>query len=270
MSVASTLPRGLRRFLRHYSNRAIIVDPSVAGEVYSRLLATLRDYPPVSAVSPIVFDPLISAWVSHVDTCVAFWRALFSSSETRRLSVPFFLYDLVASDYERITLWLTHSVAEASHPNDVVFPDLSTPLPFRQAGIEDSSEGSGDSDSAPGPSAPSAPSPSAPSAPSARAAGKRPQPTSPHPPVASSSEVPPPPKRSRVGTSFPPPTALPVLDPLMSLSAGDAVLPPVAPAGDPNRVCFFFLVSFGCLSDPTFFLLASRCSRLPLRPMHPI
>ena len=125
-----------------------------------------------------------------------------------------------------------------------MFPDLSTPLPFRRAGVEDSSEGSGESDSAPVPSAPSAPS--------ARAAGKRPQPTSPHPPVASSSEVPPPPKRSRVGTSFPPPTALPVLDPLMSLSAGDAVLPPVAPAGDPNRVCFLFLVSFGCLSDPTF------------------
>ena len=133
---ARTLPRGLRRFLRHYSNRAINVDPSVAGEVYSGLLTVLRSSPPVSAVSPIVFDPLISAWVSHVDTCVAFWRALFSSSETRRLSVPFFLYDLVASDYERITLWLTHSVAEASHPNDVVFPDLSTPLPFRQAGVQ--------------------------------------------------------------------------------------------------------------------------------------
>ena len=63
-----TLPRGLRRFLRHYSNRAINVDPSVAGEVYSGLLTVLRSSPPVSAVSPIVFDPLISAWVSHVDT----------------------------------------------------------------------------------------------------------------------------------------------------------------------------------------------------------
>ena len=84
-------------------------------------------------------------------------------------------------------------------------------------------------------------------------AGKRAQPASPHPPVASSSEVPPPPKRSRVGPSFPPPAALPVLDPpLMSSSAGGAVPLPVAPAGDPNRVCFFLPVSFDCPSDLTF------------------
>ena len=217
-----SLPKGLRRFLRHYSASTLVVVPLHAGTVYNEVLTVLRSCPSLSPLSTIEPNAQLSDWVFRVDSCVAVWRTLFISVEARRRSVGFFLYDLVASDFERIKIWRSLSVTKPFDALDTIFPDVADPLPPRRDGGEDSpgtSGDSGESDSV-----------------LSRAAGKRPQPSSP-PPAPLAPTFFPPSKRSRIE---PPPIVPPVIDPvLMGPSAGGSGPAPVVGGGDPNRVHTF-------------------------------
>ena len=61
-----SLPKGLRRFLRHYSASTLVVVPLHAGTVYNEVLTVLRSCPSLSPLSTIEPNAQLSDWVFRV------------------------------------------------------------------------------------------------------------------------------------------------------------------------------------------------------------
>ena len=70
-----SLPKGLRRFLRHYSASTLIVAPLYAGTVYNELLTVLRSCPSLSPFPP---NPL---WLLQYLQIAPLWRRASSDAK---------------------------------------------------------------------------------------------------------------------------------------------------------------------------------------------
>ena len=221
--MSSSLPKGFRRYTRHYPDNAFLVDRKAAGHAYGHVLGALRRIPsssPPSSSSEL--DSTWATWVSNVDTSVSVWRVLFRSDDARRQSVPFFLYDLTALDYDSIAIWRRFSEFVPLDAGDRVFPSSTDRPPSVRPDADESSGTSGESDSG-----------------QTRSAGKRPQPPSPGPVAptfAAPPSVNPPPKRTRL-TGELLPLAPSVIDPVLL----DPAAPLPSASLDPNRVRLSFL-----------------------------
>ena len=245
--MSSSLPKGLRRYTRHYSETAFIVDRLAAGHAYNFVLTTLRRVPSLSSPSSSSdLDPAWSSWASTVDSSLSVWRVVFSSDDARRQYTPFFVYDLTALDYESIAIWRRLTKFVPLDSSDRVFPAPTDRPPSVLPGAEDSSGASGESDSD-----------------QTRAAGKRPQPPSPGPPALTSGAPPftnPPSKKTRV-TGGLLPLAPSVVDPSHAL--------PSTAFLDPHRVCPLSSVCFLLILYLPLLLLVSVCLWVPVRCLFP-
>lgn len=229
------LPKGFRRFTRHYSGNPFVVERPAAAHMYGLLLDALRRVPsssPPSSLSDL--DAVWSSWVSSFDSSVSVWRLVFSSDDARRQYTPFFVYDLSVLDYESIAIWRRFSKFVPLDSNDRVFPASTDRPPSLRPDADESSGVSGESDTD-----------------QTRSAGKRPQPPSPGPvPLASAAapSVDPPPKRTRI-TGEILPLAPSIIDPVLL----DPSVPRPSAALDPNRVrsSLFIALPALCLTLPS-------------------